>query len=173
MVHYSPVYVCFAYLFFPVLVYKYVYYPFVVFLFFCHKSFYYAVIWVHFRPEFLNRVDDIVVFRTLTEEHLEAIVEIQVNRLRKRLQERRIVLDMATEVKKHLARVGYDPVYGARPLKRSIQRELENPIAREILKGTIGDNSHVTAEMKGDEIAFRTEAGAEVTEPAAAAAGSP
>ena len=128
---------------------------------------------LHFRPEFLNRVDDIVVFRTLTEEHLEAIVEIQVNRLRKRLQDRRIVLDMATAVKKHLARVGYDPVYGARPLKRSIQRELENPIAREILKGTIQDNSHVTAEMKGDEIVFRTEVGAGVREPAAAAAEAP
>jgi ATP-dependent Clp protease ATP-binding subunit ClpB len=113
---------------------------------------------LHFRPEFLNRVDDIVVFRTLTEDHLTAIVEIQVNRLRDRLGERGITLDMTDEVKKHLARVGYDPVYGARPLKRTIQRELENAIAKEILKGTIRDHSHVRAKMVRETIAFHVEA---------------
>jgi len=110
-----------------------------------------------FRPEFLNRVDDIVVFRTLTEEHLEAIVEIQVNRLRKRLEDRRVTLEITAQVRKHLARVGYDPVFGARPLKRAIQRELETPIAKEILKGAIQDNSRVTAEMEGEQIVFLTE----------------
>ncbi len=124
---------------------------------------------LHFRPEFLNRVDDTIVFRTLTEEHLVAIVEIQVNRLRKRLEDRRIVLKISQEVKKHLARLGYDPVYGARPLKRAIQRELENPIAKEILKGTVQDNTTVVAAMEGDEIVFRTKPLRKVDEPAAAA----
>ncbi len=119
---------------------------------------------LHFRPEFLNRVDDMIVFRTLTEEHLEAIVEIQVNRLRKRLGERHIVLEISQEVKKHLARVGYDPVYGARPLKRAVQKALENPIAKEILKGTVRDNSQVRAEMDREEIVFRTETTGETSE---------
>ena len=110
-----------------------------------------------FRPEFLNRVDDIVVFRMLTDEHLEAIVEIQVNRLRKRLEDKGITLEMTDPVKKHLARVGYDPVFGARPLKRAIQRELETSIAKEILKGTIQDNNRVVAEMEGEGIVFRVE----------------
>jgi ATP-dependent Clp protease ATP-binding subunit ClpB len=125
----------------------------------------------HFRPEFLNRVDDMVVFRTLTEEHLEEIVEIQVNRLGKRLEERRIVLEISQQVKKHLARVGYDPVYGARPLKRAIQRELENPIAKEIVKGTIQDNSRVVAQMENEKVVFNSETIKEETEPTAAVAG--
>ncbi|MBW2120908.1 MAG: ATP-dependent chaperone ClpB [Deltaproteobacteria bacterium] len=126
---------------------------------------------VHFRPEFLNRVDDIVVFRTLTDEHLEAIVEIQVNRLRKRLEDRGIILEMTEQVKKHLARVGYDPVFGARPLKRAIQRELETSIAKEILKGTIQDNTRVVAEMEGGGIVFHSEPIGESGEALSAAAG--
>jgi ATP-dependent Clp protease ATP-binding subunit ClpB len=124
---------------------------------------------IHFRPEFLNRVDDIVVFRTLTEDHLEAIVDIQVSRLRKRLQDSRIDLEMTEPVKSHLARVGYDPVYGARPLKRSIQRELENPIAKEILKGTIREGSRMVAEMENERVVFHTKSIKEVSESAAAA----
>jgi ATP-dependent Clp protease ATP-binding subunit ClpB len=108
----------------------------------------------HFRPEFLNRVDEIMVFRALTQKQLEAIVEIQVNRLRERLEEKGITLEMSEQVKKHLARVGYDPVYGARPLKRVIQRELETPIAKEMLKGTIHEGDNVVAEMDGDQIGF-------------------
>ena len=125
-----------------------------------------------FRPEFLNRVDDIVVFRTLTEEHLEAIVEIQVDRLRKRLQDKRISLEMTEGVRRHLARVGYDPVFGARPLKRAIQRELETPIAREILNGTIQDNNHVIAEMENEQIVFHREPLGEIAEAAAAEVGA-
>jgi ATP-dependent Clp protease ATP-binding subunit ClpB len=128
---------------------------------------------LHFRPEFLNRVDDIVVFRTLTDEHLEAIVGIQVSRLCKRLEERGITLDMSDPVRKHLARVGYDPVFGARPLKRAIQKELETSIAREILRGTIQDNTRVMAEMKGDQIVFRTETVPEADEPRKEAASIP
>jgi ATP-dependent Clp protease ATP-binding subunit ClpB len=108
-----------------------------------------------FRPEFLNRVDDIVVFRALTERQLEAIVEIQVNRLRERLEEKGIILEMTEQVQRHLAQLGYDPVYGARPLKRSIQREVETPIAKEILRGTILEGDRIVAEMKGDQIRFR------------------
>ncbi len=111
---------------------------------------------LNFRPEFLNRVDDIVVFRALTEKQLEAIVEIQANRLRERLEEKGIILEMTKQVQRHLAQVGYDPVYGARPLKRTIQRELETPIAKEILRGTILEGDHVVAEMEGDRIGFRT-----------------
>ncbi len=125
---------------------------------------------IHFRPEFLNRVDDMVVFRTLTEEQLEAIVEIQVNRLRKRLEDRRIALEISRDVKKRLAQLGYDPVYGARPLKRAIQRELENPIAKEILKGTLRDNTQVVAEMENERIVFQTKSAEEVRKAATAAA---
>jgi ATP-dependent Clp protease ATP-binding subunit ClpB len=80
---------------------------------------------------------------------------------------------MSEQVRKHLARVGYDPVYGARPLKRSIQRELENPIAKEILKGTIQDNSRVIADMEDQKIVFRAEPLEAVSESAAAGAGAP
>ncbi|UCD71908.1 MAG: AAA family ATPase, partial [Syntrophobacterales bacterium] len=113
---------------------------------------------LHFRPEFLNRVDEIVVFRTLTEKQLEAIVEIQVNRLRERLEEKGITLEMTEQVHRHLARVGYDPVYGARPLKRVIQREMETSIAKEILSGAIHEGNHVVAEMEGDRISFHAKA---------------
>jgi ATP-dependent Clp protease ATP-binding subunit ClpB len=112
----------------------------------------------HFRPEFLNRVDEIMVFRTLTEKQLETIVEIQVNRLRERLEEKGITLETTEQVQRHLAQVGYDPVYGARPLKRVIQRELETPIAKEMLRGAIHEGNHVVAEMDGDQISFRAKA---------------
>lgn len=109
----------------------------------------------HFRPEFLNRVDETMVFRALTEQQLEAIVEIQVNRLRERLQEKGITLEMTDQVKRHLAKGGYDPLYGARPLKRVIQRELETPIAKEMLSDALHEGDHVVAEMEGGRIAFR------------------
>ena len=108
----------------------------------------------HFRPEFLNRVDEIMVFRALTDKQLEAIVKILVSRLRERLGEKGIILEMTEQVQKHLAQVGYDPVYGARPLKRVIQRELETPIAKEMLRGAIHEGDHVVAEMEGDHIGF-------------------
>ncbi|HXG91360.1 MAG TPA: ATP-dependent chaperone ClpB [Blastocatellia bacterium] len=111
----------------------------------------------HFRPEFLNRVDEIIVFHSLTEEDLKQIVVIQLERLRKRLDERRITLELTDEAKAHLARVGYDPVYGARPLKRAIQREIETPLSRLILKGEVKDNSVVRADMSGGKIIFSNE----------------
>ncbi|HJZ67037.1 MAG TPA: ATP-dependent chaperone ClpB [Blastocatellia bacterium] len=110
----------------------------------------------HFRPEFLNRVDEIIVFHSLSEEDLKKIVEIQLDRLRARLAERRITLELTEEAKTHLASTGYDPVYGARPLKRAIQREIETPLSRLILKGEVKDNSLVRASLSGGEITFST-----------------
>jgi ATP-dependent Clp protease ATP-binding subunit ClpB len=93
----------------------------------------------YFRPEFLNRVDEIIVFHALSEEHLKEIVEIQLERLRRRLAERHIGLELTDAARTHLVRMGYDPLYGARPLKRAIQREIETPLGRRILKGEIRD----------------------------------
>ena len=112
---------------------------------------------LHFRPEFLNRIDEIVVFHSLTPDQLLAIVDIQVRHLQERLSDKGIVLELTPPAKEHLAKVGYDPVYGARPLKRAIQRELETPLARNILEGKIRDNSRVVADMKGDAIVFKSE----------------
>jgi ATP-dependent Clp protease ATP-binding subunit ClpB len=97
----------------------------------------------HFRPEFLNRVDEIIVFHALSEAQLEEIVEIQLQRLRKRLAERRIVLVLSEAAKRHVVKVGYDPNYGARPLKRTIQKELETPLGRKILAGDVADGDTV------------------------------
>ncbi|HTX55797.1 MAG TPA: ATP-dependent chaperone ClpB [Candidatus Acidoferrales bacterium] len=97
----------------------------------------------HFRPEFLNRVDEIIVFHALSEEQLMEIVEIQLARLRARLTERRITLVLDDAAKRHLVKAGYDPNYGARPLKRTIQKEVETPLGRKILAGEINDGDTV------------------------------
>ncbi len=111
----------------------------------------------HFRPEFLNRVDEIIVFHSLSEEDLKKIVEIQLERLRARLAERRITLELSEEAKAHLAQAGYDPVYGARPLKRAIQREIETPLSRLILKGEVRDLSFIQAVLgPNGDIEFST-----------------
>jgi ATP-dependent Clp protease ATP-binding subunit ClpB len=91
----------------------------------------------HFRPEFLNRVDEIIVFHALTEDELLTIVDLQLTRLRQRLAERRITLALSDDAKRHIVKVGYDPHYGARPLKRTIQKELETPLGRKILSGEL------------------------------------
>jgi len=96
-----------------------------------------------FRPEFLNRVDETIVFHGLSLEHLEKIVEIQLGVLRKRLAERRIELELTPDARQHVVSVGYDPIYGARPLKRAIQREIENPLARKLVAGEIHDGAKV------------------------------
>ena len=101
----------------------------------------------HFRPEFLNRVDEIVVFHSLSEEHLKQIVEIQLGRLRQRLADRHITIELTDAAKTHLVEVGYDPAYGARPLKRAIQREIETPLSRHILQGDIRDGKRVTVDF--------------------------
>ena len=96
-----------------------------------------------FRPEFLNRIDEIVVFHSLAREHLKEIVEIQLERLRARLEERHITLELSERAREHLALSGYDPNYGARPLKRAIQKEIETPLGRLLLKGDVKDGQTV------------------------------
>jgi ATP-dependent Clp protease ATP-binding subunit ClpB len=114
----------------------------------------------HFRPEFLNRVDEIIVFHALSEEHLKQIVEIQLGRLRARLAERRIVLELTDAARANLVHTGYDPSYGARPLKRAIQKKIETPLGRLLIKGAVRDGQTVrvdAADESGD-LAFRAEA---------------
>jgi len=105
-----------------------------------------------FRPEFLNRVDEVVVFRALTEAELAKIVGIQLEGLRRRLAERRITLEISDAASAHLARVGYDPVFGARPLKRVIQRDVETPVARLIVAGKLRDGGTVRVDAQGEAL---------------------
>ncbi len=109
-----------------------------------------------FRPEFLNRVDDIIVFDALTARELHQIVDIQLNSLRKRLAERRITLHLSDAAKDKLAELGYDPAYGARPLKRTISQYIETPLAREILGGQIGDGSVLNVDYLDGGFKFGT-----------------
>jgi ATP-dependent Clp protease ATP-binding subunit ClpB len=103
-----------------------------------------------FKPEFLNRIDETILFYNLTAEQIGAIVDIQLEHLRRRLDERGIRLELDASARQLLVDQGYDPVYGARPLKRAIQRNLENPLAMEILKGAIADDSRVRVSRQGD-----------------------
>jgi len=105
-----------------------------------------------FRPEFLNRVDDIIVFRPLSRQDLARIVDIQLRHLEKLLAGRHLRLEVTPEAREFLADRGYDPVYGARPLKRVIQRELQNPIALEVLEGTFHEGDTVRVEREGDHL---------------------
>jgi ATP-dependent Clp protease ATP-binding subunit ClpB len=111
-----------------------------------------------FRPEFLNRVDEVVVFRALTESELARIVEIQLEGLRRRLAERRMVLQVTEAAQAYLARVGYDPVFGARPLKRVIQREVETPVARLIVAGKLLDGGTVRVDAAGEGLRIEADA---------------
>jgi ATP-dependent Clp protease ATP-binding subunit ClpB len=106
----------------------------------------------HFRPEFLNRVDETVVFHPLETEQLTKIVEIQLERLRARLTERRISLSVTPAALRHLGQRGYDPVYGARPLKRLIQQQIETPMARQLVKGELRDGDTATVDLTDGQI---------------------
>jgi ATP-dependent Clp protease ATP-binding subunit ClpB len=108
----------------------------------------------HFRPEFLNRVDEIIVFRQLSREDLASIVDLQLAGLRKQLAERKLQLEITPEARAMLIEEGYDPVYGARPLKRVIQRRLQNPIALELLQGGWHEGDTIRAERQGSELKF-------------------
>ncbi len=108
-----------------------------------------------FRPEFINRVDDTVVFHPLTREHLVKIVDIQLERLARRLQEQQITLELTHEAKLYLAEKGFDPLFGARPLKRTIQKELENPLARGILSGDFREKSHLQIDWGEEGLTFK------------------
>jgi ATP-dependent Clp protease ATP-binding subunit ClpB len=108
----------------------------------------------HFRPEFINRIDDVVVFHPLEAEHIRKIVDIQLGYLHKRLGDREISLVLDASARDRLAQAGFDPVYGARPLKRAIQQQLENPLAQRILRGDFGPGDTVRVTAEGDGLNF-------------------
>jgi len=112
---------------------------------------------LHFRPEFLNRIDEIIVFHYLDKRHMKLIVDLLMNRLRKRLTDRKIDIELDPEVKEFLVKTGFDPQYGARPLRRAIQKYIENPLAQLILKGNVKPGQRVKVKKEGDEITFRPE----------------
>jgi ATP-dependent Clp protease ATP-binding subunit ClpB len=128
----------------------------------------------HFRPEFLNRVDDTILFKPLTLEEIEQIVDLQIADVRRRLADRRIELEVSEEAREVIAREGFDPVYGARPLKRFIQREVETRIGRALLSGEIEDGATIRVDVEDGELAVGWHEGAadepEPVEPAPAAA---
>jgi ATP-dependent Clp protease ATP-binding subunit ClpB len=108
----------------------------------------------HFRPEFLNRIDEIVVFHALSRAQLKEIIEIQLERLRKLLSDRRITIELSDAAKELIVSEGYDPAFGARPLKRVIQHRIADPLALEILQGKIQEGDHVLVDALGDELTF-------------------
>jgi ATP-dependent Clp protease ATP-binding subunit ClpB len=108
----------------------------------------------HFRPEFINRIDDVVVFHPLEAEHIRKIVDIQLEFLRRRLAERDMDLVLDPAGRDRLAQAGFDPVYGARPLKRAIQQQLENPLAQRILRGDFGPGDVIRVTAEGDGLGF-------------------
>ncbi|GFM77293.1 ATP-dependent chaperone ClpB [Pseudomonas lijiangensis] len=108
----------------------------------------------HFRPEFINRIDEVVIFEPLARDQIAGITEIQLGRLRSRLAERELSLTLSPEALDKLIAIGYDPVYGARPLKRAIQRWIENPLAQLILSGSLVPGSSITGKVVDDEIVF-------------------
>jgi ATP-dependent Clp protease ATP-binding subunit ClpB len=109
----------------------------------------------HFRPEFLNRVDEIIIFDRLSEEDLKKIVEIQLKRLAKRLEQQKITLDLSDSAKQLLAREGYDPVYGARPLRRTIQKEILDPLSIDILEGKVREGQTLKIDAKNGALEFK------------------
>ncbi|MBV8599867.1 MAG: AAA family ATPase, partial [Actinobacteria bacterium] len=107
-----------------------------------------------FRPEFLNRIDEIVVFKALSREQIGVIVEHQLDRVRERLAERAIALELTDAAKEAIADAGWDPAYGARPLKRAIQRLVENPLALRLLEGDFGDGDTIRVDAADGELVF-------------------
>jgi ATP-dependent Clp protease ATP-binding subunit ClpB len=103
----------------------------------------------HFRPEFLNRLDEIILFHRLTRKNMDTIVDIQIGQLDKLLADRKIAIELDDKAREWLADAGYDPVYGARPLKRVIQRRLQDPLAELLLEGRISDGDKVSAGKNG------------------------
>ena len=109
----------------------------------------------HFRPEFLNRVDDVIIFRSLDESELARIVDIQLGRLEQRLAQQNLTLDVNANAKKLIAREGYDPQFGARPLKRAIQKHLLDPLSMKILEGEFKPGEKIKVTADGDELKFQ------------------
>ena len=106
----------------------------------------------HFRPEFLNRIDEILLFERLKPEHMGAIVDIQLARLQGWLMDKNITLKLSKAARKHLGDQGYDPSFGARPLKRVIQKQVQDELARELLAGRIADGDTVKVDIAGGKI---------------------
>ena len=110
----------------------------------------------HFRPEFINRVDESVVFHPLGKEQIKLIAKIQIANLQKRLQEKEFTLEISDKAMDFLSEAGFDPVYGARPLKRSIQQYLENPLAKDILEGKFKAGDKIKVDREGDGLVFKS-----------------
>ncbi|MGD2166635.1 MAG: AAA family ATPase, partial [Gammaproteobacteria bacterium] len=119
------------------------------------------IVGTHFRPEFINRVDDVVVFHPLEAEHIRRIVDIQLRYLHRRLSERDITLELDEAARDKLARAGFDPVYGARPLKRAIQQQLENPLAQRILSGEFGPGDTIAVGANDQALTFARQSATE------------
>jgi ATP-dependent Clp protease ATP-binding subunit ClpB len=113
----------------------------------------------HFRPEFINRVDDIVVFHPLGSEQIRAIVDIQLQYLKKRLLERNMELELDDKARDLIGQAGFDPVYGARPLRRAIQQQIENPLAQRILRNEFGPGDRIRIAVRGSELVFEKRRG--------------
>jgi ATP-dependent Clp protease ATP-binding subunit ClpB len=109
----------------------------------------------HFRPELLNRIDDIVIFNALGKDQIKAIVEIQLAEVRRRLVDRKIELELTDAAKESLAIEGFDPVYGARPLKRAIQQKIVQRLAIQLLRGEFSDGDRIVVDARGGELEFR------------------
>jgi ATP-dependent Clp protease ATP-binding subunit ClpC len=107
-----------------------------------------------FNPEFLNRLDEITVFHTLTREHIKDIVDLLINQLNTQLIERGVTLELEPEAKEFIATDGYDPSFGARPLRRTIQRLIEDPLSEEVLKGHFKDGGEIVVRLEGDQLVF-------------------
>jgi ATP-dependent Clp protease ATP-binding subunit ClpB len=114
----------------------------------------------HFRPEFLNRVDEIIIFHGLTKEDLKQIVDIQVRHLKKLVADRHMDIDLTDAAKALLADEGYDPAYGARPLKRVIQRQVQDPLALRLLQGEFRDGDRIVVDALDGRLIFERESGA-------------
>jgi ATP-dependent Clp protease ATP-binding subunit ClpB len=111
----------------------------------------------HFRPEFLNRVDDVIIFHALELQHIKRIIEIQLRGLTRMIAERGLTLEISEAAKDHLAREGYDPAFGARPLKRALQREIIDPLAMRLLEGTFKPGDTVFVNMHDGKLALELE----------------
>jgi ATP-dependent Clp protease ATP-binding subunit ClpB len=122
------------------------------------KSAVMEVVGSHFRPEFINRVDDVVVFHPLSRDHIRKIVDIQLGYLHDRLAERDMRIELSAAARDRLADAGFDPVYGARPLKRAIQQQVENPLAQEILQGKFKPGDVIEVGISDDRLAFQNAA---------------
>ena len=124
-----------------------------------------ALVKASFRPEFLNRIDEVILFHRLKKNQMATIVDIQLARLKTLLQERKITLELDEGARAFLADKGYDPAYGARPLKRVIQKQVQDPLAEQVLSGTVRDGDKVTITAGSDRLLFMpSHAGTDVAE---------